>query len=106
TLGLTIKVAFDLPAKRHALLDVIMALALADLWVSSQIPRQAAFPPPPTTAALLASRFDWLFWLGLLFALLSALLWWLGRRAGRLALRAVYAPWLWRWAVLLVLLGL
>ena len=57
------------------MLDAATACAIGSLWVGSQVERQATFPPPPATAALLAPRFNLLLGLGALLAALAALTW-------------------------------
>ncbi|HYP39141.1 MAG TPA: carboxypeptidase regulatory-like domain-containing protein [Chloroflexia bacterium] len=64
--------------------DAVVACSLASLWVGSQVPRQSTFPPPPTSASLIAARLDTLFVLCLILILASlglyALNLWLTRR--------------------------
>jgi hypothetical protein len=63
--------------------DAVVACSLASLWVGSQVPRQATFPPPPTLASLMAARLDTLFVLSLILILSSLGLYaflWLTRR--------------------------
>ena len=82
SVGLITAVAAGLVAKRQgAALDAAMACGLAAFWVGSQVERQATFPTPPTTASLLASRFDILFILGTILALASVLAWLAKQRA-------------------------
>jgi hypothetical protein len=76
--------------RRTLAIDAVVACSLASLWVGSQVPRQATFPPPPTSASLMAPRLDTLFVLCLILILASlglyALNWWL---TGRYVQRAI-----------------
>ncbi|HEX5505210.1 MAG TPA: hypothetical protein VFW96_21515, partial [Thermomicrobiales bacterium] len=79
--GLALAAATGLARRRDLLLDAIVACALAAAWVATQVPRQAGFPPPPATGALLAPRFALLLALGAALALLAALGWSAERRS-------------------------
>nr|MDQ5828077.1 hypothetical protein [Chloroflexota bacterium] len=94
-----------------------VGLGFAALWVGSQVARQATFPPPPTTAELLSSRFDLLLLFGLLFATVPVAAWLLERpKPGRasttdaktpqVARWRMLFPFAIRWALLMTMLGL
>jgi len=110
-MGMFLGVATNLAHRRGILLDLTLGFSLAALWVWTQVERQASFPPPPTTSALLSSRLDFLFVLALLLAFLSIPALWLERQASRRIARSTPGSRLLRafairWAVLLTILGL
>lgn len=119
--GLLISVLLRWTERTGPALDTAAACTLGSLWVGSQVERQATFPPPPTSATLLAPRLDLLFAAAAALGLLALVAVVLGSSRGEpiripeanttiargpSPLVTHVGPWLWRWAVLLSAFGL
>lgn len=116
-IGMCLGVALRVGRGSGPLPHLAAGLGFGGIWVGSQVERQATFPPPPTTAALLSFRFDLLLLYGLLFAAVPLAAWLFERlKRGRTSSsgpttsqaaewRRLF-PFAIRWALLMTMLGL